>query len=200
MPPSPLSTRSPPARSPIRAVSTPCRSRYSVSAPWSRPASGPTTSAITGTPSSTTAASSGDTSSSSRYGDIRRLDRILACAITCTSPTPIVTTSPAAARRSSAAPSRTVCPTTTFTVRKLASIRTFVMVRCRIMLTQAVNAVTPTRAAAQPASAAMSPVWSPSSTARDIRYGVDASSTIHTLPYTAPATQRPGCRRTSHHR
>ncbi len=93
-----------------------------------------------------------------------------------------------------------MCPTTTFTVRKLASIRTIVIVRCRITPSQALKAVTPTRAPAQPASAAMSPVPRPSSTARDIRYGVDASSTIHTLPYTAPAAQRPGCRRTSHHR
>ncbi len=175
-PPSPLSTRNPPARSPIRAVSTPWRSRYSVSVPRSRPVSGPTTRPITGTPSSTTTASSGDTDHSSpattAYATTAPTPGPTAVsdwAITCTSPTPMVTTSPAPVRRSSEAPSRTVCPTTTFTVRKLASMRTRVMVRCRMMLSQELNPFTANSAPVHSASAPVSPGARPSSTARAIR-------------------------------
>ncbi len=172
-----------------------------------RSVSGPVTSAITGSPSSTTAASGGETVSSSPATTAYTTAEptpgpttVRACATVCTSPTPIVTTSPAPARRPSAAPSRTTWSTTTFTVRKLASIRTRVIVRCRMMLSQAFTAPTANITAVQAASTPSRPGTSPSSTARAIRYGCAASSTIHTLPSTAPATARPGCRRTSHHR
>ncbi len=48
----------------MRAVSTLCRSRYSVSTLCSRSVNGPARSAITGTPSSTTAASGPEIDSS----------------------------------------------------------------------------------------------------------------------------------------
>lgn len=112
--------------------------------------------------------------------------------IVCTSPTPIVTTSPAPVRRERAAPRRTACPTTTLTVRKLASIRTRVIVRCRMMLSQALKEPTANSAQHQPVSAAQSPGSRPSSIALAIRYGVAASSTIQELPSSAPATDLPG--------
>lgn len=112
----------------------------------------------------------------------------------------MVTTSPAPACRRSEAPSRTAWPKTTFTVRKLASIRTRVIVRWRMMLSHALKAPTANSAQLHSVSARMFPGSRPSSIARDIRYGVAASSTIHTEPNTAPAAHRPGWRVTSHHR
>ncbi|MGX1241697.1 hypothetical protein RKD46_002801 [Streptomyces pseudovenezuelae] len=103
-----------------------------------------------------------------------------------------MTTSPAPVRRESAAPRRTAWPTTTLTVRKLASIRTRVIVRWRMMLSQALNEPTANSAKLQPARAAQSPGSRPSSIAFAIRYGVAASSTIQELPSSAPATDRPG--------
>ena len=46
--------------SPARAVSAPCSLRYAVCVSRNLPSSGPTSSPITGTPSSTTTASSGE--------------------------------------------------------------------------------------------------------------------------------------------
>ncbi|MDQ0716309.1 hypothetical protein QFZ55_005761 [Streptomyces luteogriseus] len=158
-------------------------------------------------PSSTTSATTPETDTSStaitRYpttAPIPGPTTVSDWLTVCTSLTPIVTTSPAPACRRREAPSRTACPTTTFTVRKLASMRTRVMVRCRMMLSQALKAPTANSAPLQSVSALMSPGSRPSSIARDIRYGVAASSTIHTVPNIAPAAHRPGCRATSHHR
>lgn len=61
-------------------------------------------------------------------------------AMACTSLMPMATTSPAVTRRGSAAPRRVAWATVTRTVRKEASIRTLVIVRCRAMPSHAVNA------------------------------------------------------------
>ncbi len=68
------------------------------------------------------------------------------------------------------------------------------------MLSHELTAPTTNSAPVHQASGPMRPGTRPSSTARDIRYGAAAISTIHTLDSSAPDTARPGCRRTSHHR
>ncbi|MGW1793553.1 hypothetical protein ACWCO0_30120 [Streptomyces tubercidicus] len=78
-----------------------------------------------------------------------------------------MTTSPAVTLRGSAAPSRRVCATMARTVRKVASIRILVMVRCRMTASQAFATPTPSSTAAQPSSTGIRPGTSPSSMARD---------------------------------
>jgi len=98
-------------------------------------------------------------------GPVTVIDRVMAER----SALPIVTTSPAATRRDRLAPNLVTCSSTTRVVRKLASMRTRVIVRCRMIESQAFTTPTPSSAADHPSSADERPGTSPSSTARDNR-------------------------------
>ena len=83
--------------------------------------------------------------------------------------------------------------------RAVASSRTNVIVRCRMMPRYASTMPATTIAPTQASSALLSPARSPSSIARATRYGRTASPTIHTVPKKLPRSTRTGWQRTSHH-
>ncbi|MFI7694693.1 three-helix bundle dimerization domain-containing protein [Nonomuraea sp. NPDC049655] len=78
-------------------------------------------------------------------------------------------------------------------VRKLASIRILVIVRCRIIASQAL-----TRPA--PSSVRTQPVARSSSIALDSRYGGSVRPTVHRVPSVAPKATRPFCAHANQHK
>src|SRR4051812_8583416 len=168
---------------------------------------GPTATTSTGTPARTTAASNGEVvnrmTATTTYATTAPTPgpvTVRAIATVWTSLMPTVTISPALIRRASDAPSREVCQTVARTDRNEASIRTFVIVRCRAIASNASRTVTPNRISAHLTSAAGSRATSPASTARDNTHGGTVSPTIQTVPSNAPAETRLACDRVSQNR
>ncbi|TWH70412.1 hypothetical protein JD77_05437 [Micromonospora olivasterospora] len=160
---------------------------------------------MAGTPSSTHAASSGEidhsTTAMTAYATTAPTPGpvIVSTAEVCPmSAPPTVATSPAASLRGSTAPSRDRCRTRTPAERAVASSRTNVIVRCRMMPSQASAMPAATIAATQRSRAPVSCARSPSSTARATRYGRAASPIIHAVPNRLPRSTRHGWQRTSH--
>jgi hypothetical protein len=125
---------------------------------------------------------------------------VSAIATVYTSAMPTVTTSPALTRFANEAPKREVCQTVARTARNDASMRIFVIVRCRAIPSSAFITVTASRTRAQPTRSVVLPATRPSSTARDSTHGGTVKPTVQQVPSTAPNTIRRGCDRVSQYR
>ncbi len=120
--------------------------------------------------------------------------------ICITSETPMLTTSPAASRFGSAAPSWTALRTVTWTVRKAPPSQFSTELRCRT--TPAAACITPRQnnMPVHNASAPPSRAVTPASMARPMTAGISAWATIQTIPVAAAATIPRGWLRATHHR
>ncbi len=117
-----------------------------------------------------------------------------------TSEMPMLTTSPAASRFGSVAPSCVTLATVASTVRKAARIQFSTEKRCRSTPAPACSAPSPSSSAVQRASAPPSRAVTPASIAWPITAGISACATIQTMPVQAAASNPRAWMRATHRR